>query len=91
VELWTIPAEELLEADDVGLIPWVPLTDVADPPETMLRRCREAIEEHAPPGEKATLLAVTQVPSFLRYNDLALLAVLGGKEVILKCHSLMKS
>jgi hypothetical protein len=26
VELWTIPAEELLRAGDVGLIPWVPLT-----------------------------------------------------------------
>ena len=25
VELWTIPAEELLQAGDVGLIPWVPL------------------------------------------------------------------
>jgi hypothetical protein len=26
VELWTIPAEDLLQAHDVGLIPWVPLT-----------------------------------------------------------------
>jgi len=64
VELWTIPAEELLQAGDVGLIPWVPLTDFADPPERMLQRCREAIEERAPPGEKANLLAVTQVFSF---------------------------
>jgi len=75
VELWTIPAEELLEAGDVGLIPWVPLTDFAAPPETMLRRCREAVETHAPPAEKANLLAVTQVFSFLRYNDLAILAI----------------
>ena len=35
VELWTIPAEELLQAGDVGLIPWVPLTDFPDPPETI--------------------------------------------------------
>jgi len=84
VELWTIPAEELLQAGDVGLIPWVTLTDFADPPETMLRRCREAIEQHAPPGERANLLAVTQVFSFLRYNDLAILTVLGGKEVMLE-------
>jgi hypothetical protein len=27
----------------------------------MMQRCREAIEQHAPPGEKANLLAVTQV------------------------------
>jgi hypothetical protein len=84
VELWTIPAEELLRAGDVGLIPWVPLTDFADPPETMLQQCRESIEQHAPPGEKANLLVVTQVFSFLRYNDLGLLTILGGKDVMLE-------
>ncbi len=84
VELWTIPAEELLEAGDVGLIPWIPLTDFTDPPETMLQRCRESIEQHAPPGEKANLLVVTQVFSFLRYNDLGLLTILGGKDVMLE-------
>ena len=61
VELCTIPAEKLPQAGDVGLIPWVPLTDFAAPPETMIRRCREAIEQQAPPGERANLLAVTQV------------------------------
>jgi hypothetical protein len=84
VELWTIPAEELLQAGDVGLIPWVPLTDFTDAPETMLQRCRESIDQHAPPGEKANLLAVTQVFSFLRYNDLGLLTILGGKNVMLE-------
>ncbi len=64
VELWTIPAEELLRAGNVGLIPWVPLTDFSDPPEAMLQRCRESIERHAQPGEKANLLVVTQVFSF---------------------------
>jgi len=75
VELWTIPAEELLQAGDVGLIPWVPLTDFAEPPETMLQRCRKPIEQQAPPGEKADLRAVTQVLYFLRYNDSGLLAI----------------
>jgi len=84
VELWTIPAEELLEAGDVGLIPWEPLTDFAEPPETILQRCRKSIEQHAPPGEKANLLAVTQVLCFLRYNDSGLLTILGGREVMLE-------
>jgi hypothetical protein len=84
VELWTIPAEELLEAQDVGLIPWVPLTDFSDSPETMIRRCRDAIEQHAPPAEKANLLAVTQVLTYLRYNDLGLLTILGGRQVMLE-------
>ena len=44
VELWAIPAEELLRTGDVGLVPWVPLTDFADPPERMIERCRDLIE-----------------------------------------------
>ncbi len=84
VELWTIPAEDLLQAQDVGLIPWVPLTNFADPPETMVQRCREVIEQHAPPGEKANLLAVTQVLTYLRYNDAGLLTILGGRKVMLE-------
>jgi hypothetical protein len=75
VELWTIPAEDLLQVQDVGLIPWVPLTDFADPPETMMQRCRDAIEQHAPPDEKANLLAVTQVLAYLRYPSACLFAV----------------
>ena len=31
VELWTIPAEDLLAAGDVGLIPWVPLSSIRRP------------------------------------------------------------
>jgi predicted transposase YdaD len=84
VELWEIPAEELLQAGDIGLLPWVPLTEFAESPETMLERCREAIEQHAPPDKKANLLAVTQVLTFLRYNDVGMLTILGGKEVMLE-------
>jgi hypothetical protein len=84
VELWTLPAEQLLEAHDVGLIPWVPLTDFADPPETVIQRCRDAIEQHAPAGEKANLLAVTQVLTRLRYNDPGLLTILGGTKAMIE-------
>ncbi|TVS07802.1 MAG: hypothetical protein EA424_29385 [Planctomycetaceae bacterium] len=84
MELWTIPAAELLEAGDVGLIPWVPLTDCADPPEKVMERCRDVIEQNAPPGEKANLLAVTQVLAYLRYNDVGLLTILGGRQVMLE-------
>jgi hypothetical protein len=84
VELWKIPAEQLLAAGDVGLIPWVPLTSYADQPERMIRRCREVIEKHAPAGEKENLLAVTQVLTYLRYNDFGLLAILGGKKLMLE-------
>ena len=84
VELWTLPAEELLQAGDVGLLPWVPLTDFADPPEQMMRRCRDMIENGAPPGEKASLLAVTQVLAYLRYNSMEFLELLGGRKAMLE-------
>ena len=84
VELWTVPAEELLQTGDIGLVPWIPLTDFADAPEKMIERCRDLIDEGAPPGEKANLLAVTQVLAFLRYNSLELLKLLGGKKVMLE-------
>ena len=84
VALWTVPAEELLQAGDVGLVPWVPLTDFADPPEKMVQHCRDLIDEGAPRGEKTNLLAVTQVLAYLRYNSKDLLKILGGKEVMLE-------
>jgi len=84
VELWTVPAAELMAAQDVGLIPWVPLSDFADPPEIILRRCRDAIEGQAPEEEKANLLAVTQVLSSLRYNDVGLLSILGGRNAMIE-------
>jgi hypothetical protein len=84
VELWTLPAEELLAAKDVGLIPWVPLTDFADPPDSVIRRCREGIERHAPAREKENLLAVTQVLTRLRYNIPGLTTLLGGKEAMIE-------
>ena len=60
IELWTIPAEDLLAAGDVGLIPWVPLASYAGPPEPIFCKCRERIERDAPSGELENLLAVTQ-------------------------------
>src|ERR1043166_6403472 len=38
VELWTVPAEQLLAAQDPGLVPWVPLTSFAGPPDRKSRR-----------------------------------------------------
>lgn len=84
VELWNLPATELLQAQDVGLIPWVPLTNFADPPEVIFRQCQERIEQQAPPTERDNLLAVTQVLASLRYNDPQLLALLGGKHNVLE-------
>jgi predicted transposase YdaD len=84
VELWTLPAEELLAARDPGLVPWIPLMNFAGPPEPILRQCREIIDQTARPEEHANLLAVTQVLTGLRYNDPELWAILGGEQTMIE-------
>jgi predicted transposase YdaD len=83
-ELWTLPAEFLLSQNEVGLIPWVPLTQFKIPPEVILQECRQRIEQNAASDERANLLAVTQVLTRLRYNDPQLLSILGGMQVMIE-------
>jgi hypothetical protein len=84
VELWTLPAEQLLAANDVGLVPWVPLTRFDGPPEPVLEECRRRIDQQAPPDEQANLLAVTQVLAHLRYNNRQLLSIFGGSRAMIE-------
>lgn len=78
VNMWMIPAADLLAANDVGLVPWIPLTDFKGAPESILQQCKERIEAQAAPSEKANLLAATRVMAEMRYNDAQLLNLLGG-------------
>jgi hypothetical protein len=84
VELWNLPAEVLLASGDVGLIPWVPLTQFDGPPEPIFRQCRARIDEDAPANEKENLLAVTQVLAGLRYNDPNLFQMFGGRQAMIE-------
>jgi hypothetical protein len=84
VELWTLPAEELLAVGDPGLMPWVPLTQHREPPEVVIRRCRNVIETAPAEQERVNLLAVTQVLTRLRYNDPSLFALLGGRRIMIE-------
>ena len=65
-------------------MPWVPLMQSAEPPEVVLRRCREVIDQHAPAAEREQLLTVTEVFTSLRYKDPNLLSILGGKIVMIE-------
>jgi predicted transposase YdaD len=82
VELWELAAEDLLSAQQVGLLPWVALTRFQGPPGPILEQCRRQIDAQALPDERANLLAVSQVLAQLRYNDPKLLAILGGKQLM---------
>lgn len=83
VELWKLEATDLLAANDVGLIPWVPLTQFSGPPEQLLRQCREGIDRLAKPEEHDALLAVTSILTTAVFNDRSLLKILGGNNVML--------
>jgi predicted transposase YdaD len=84
VQLWQVPARTLLAAGDIGLIPWVPLTQYDESPEAIVRECRERIDRAAPPNEHETLLAVTQFLARLRYNDPRLFNILGGRKAMIE-------
>jgi len=60
-----------------------------EPPESVLLRCREVIDQHGPAEEHESLITVTQVFTRLRYKDPNLLSILGGKTVMI--YSLVKS
>ncbi len=62
----------------------MPLTQFDEPPEALLRQCRQRIDEKAAAGEHANLLAVTEVLTWLRYNEAGLLAILGGKQIMIE-------
>ncbi len=83
VEIWKLSAEELLAANDIGLLPWVPLARFDGPPEVVLKECRARIDALAPEEEHANLLAVTQVMTRLRYNDPQYLAFFGGRQAMI--------
>jgi len=84
VELWTLDAEALLAANDVGVIPWLPLTRFAGPPEELIQQCRERIDQQARPEEHANLLAVTQVMTRFAYNNPDLIKLLGGTKAMIE-------
>lgn len=85
VELWNMPAVDLLAANQVGLLPWVPLTQFDGPPEPLLRECRQRIDQQAPAEQRGNLLAVSQVLTRLRYNDEPdLLQIFGGSQAMIE-------
>jgi hypothetical protein len=84
VELWNVPASELLATGEPGLMPWVPLTRLDGPAPVILGECRRIIDEKAKPEEHRNLLAVTQVLMGLVHEDTALYAIFGGKEAMIE-------
>jgi hypothetical protein len=87
IELWKVPAAELLAAGDIGLIPLVPLSAFDGPDEAILDECRERIQRDAPADERENLLSVTHFFAGLKYNDARLFKNLGGSKAMFKTGS----
>lgn len=84
VRLWELEADTLLKTGDVGLIPWVPLTRSALPPEELLTQCRDRLATVPDPTDRAGLLAVTQILAGLAFPDRRFLHLFGGPEVMIE-------
>jgi hypothetical protein len=83
VELWTLSAEDLLAAPDVGVVLWATLARHDGPPEVLLQRCRDRIERDG--GEqKENLLAVAQVFAQLHFDKPKWLDILGGSKAMIE-------
>jgi hypothetical protein len=92
IELWNVPAEPVLATADPGIMPWVPLMQATEPPEVVLRRCREVIDQHSQAEDHDRLIAVTEVFTRLRYKDSDLLSILGrNTEMIEAAYEFAKS
>jgi hypothetical protein len=87
VEIWKIPAAELLASGDIGLVPLAPLAHFDGPVDPILEECRERIQRDAPAKEKGNLTVVTHFFAGLKYNDPRLFQKLGGTKDMLKTGS----
>jgi hypothetical protein len=47
IELWKVPAADLRAADDIGLVPLLPLSAIDGPLESIIDECRERIHRDA--------------------------------------------
>jgi hypothetical protein len=81
VEMWTLSAEELLAAPDLGVVTLATLARYDGPPEVLLQRCRDRIDREGG-RQRGNLLAVAQVLAQLNFNRPEWLEILGGKTVI---------
>jgi hypothetical protein len=68
VRLWEQSAQRLLDLNQPGILPLVPLTQFSEDPADLLELCRERIDRLAPPEERDNLLAIAATMTAFRYN-----------------------
>ncbi|WP_020470375.1 RpnC/YadD family protein [Zavarzinella formosa] len=79
IKLWEQDAEAAFALGDAGLVPWITLMHTTQPADVFLSRCREMIDQQAPPAEREELRIVTGIFAAIRYNNPVLLDLLTGE------------
>ena len=82
IELWNVPAADLLARNDPGLIPWVPLCKSRRSAASLLTECKRRIEDLAAPELHEPLLTTTFVYADLRFGSDPALKILGERNVL---------
>ncbi len=83
LELWKVPAEQLLDMNEVGLLPLLPLTRSRESPELLFRQGWERIGQQGRPDQRVQLLTITSILAGLRYTEAEeWIATLGGKSML---------
>ncbi|MCI0700773.1 MAG: hypothetical protein L0241_06805 [Planctomycetia bacterium] len=75
VNLWELNASDFLPITDPGFAPWLPLTKIDGPPESVLQQCKDVIEAKTSGGERDNLLNVTEILAGLRFDKVMLRAL----------------
>lgn len=83
VEVWTLPAEELLTAPNLGVVLWALLAHYDGSPEVLQQHCRDRIERDGG-RQKDNLLAVAQVLAQLHVDRPEWLKILGGSKAMIE-------
>ena len=84
LELWTLNAADLFAMNDVGVVPWIPLTKFDGPPDAVFRQCRDRIDQQAAPRDREGLLVVTQILASVAFPDRGLLSIFGGENAMIE-------
>ncbi len=69
LEMWKVPADDLLALNEVGLVPLVPLARTREQAPALLQRCRDRIDRQGRPDQRVTLLTITSIMARMRYTD----------------------
>lgn len=84
IEVWNVPAEDLLATGDPGLMPWTTLSRTQRPPETLMGEIRRIIDRTPDRVERESLLIAARVLASLRYNVPDVLRFFGGREQMIE-------